>query len=115
MYHFCFILDVTAEDVDGWETVRRSRSKISPTSKASTSSKGSICSSGTGKFQKPSKVNSKSAAKLAANGRQQQPPSAKQSNAAKNRKPALSRSLENVGGASYRDAVVKASTDQPAG
>lgn len=35
--------------------MRRSRSKTSPLSKASSSSKGSLCSIGNGKFEKPKK------------------------------------------------------------
>ena len=127
LYHACFIavsesvespehLEGGSSDVEGWETVRRSRSKTSPTSKGSTSSKSSVTSNGAGKFHKTASRSGTTNSASRNSKKHANPPLSKAVKPPKGAdKPAsLSKSLENIGG-SYRDAVVKASSEQTLG
>ena len=99
---------------DGWETVRRSRSKTSPVSKASTSSKGSIGSISNGKFQKP--VSTKDSESKRNSTHQRNPgrntttaPTGKLTKSQVNGEAGKKGGKER-NGSSYRDAVIKPSS-----
>lgn len=113
-FNFYAIIDLTD---DGWETVRRSRSKTSPVSKASTSSKGSIGSNSNGKFQKPSSTNNLE--NLRSNGLNRNQgkntpggPSGKRQKHQPYGTASRKKGAKESNGSSYRDVVVKTTSDR---